>query len=182
MKYGYTRQGYNGPSHKEQAFELMAQNCAEIHQETSTVISGQKEALNEIIRKASDGDYILTTSLDRIANSPEQFHKILERLQKKGVSLMILDIGFDSSMKSGKLVFKMLGLFGELKKTIRSERQKEAYNIQIKKGVPHRGRLDSETINQVLADYKSGMHRTEVVEKNGISMGSFYKIINGGYE
>ncbi len=59
---------------------------------------------------------------------------ISDTLQRKKVSLRVLDQGLDTTTSEGKLMFNLLGAFAEFEADIRSERQRDGIALARQKG------------------------------------------------
>lgn len=95
-----------------------------------------------------EGDTLMVTRLDRIARSVLDLAKIADLLQRKGVTLRVLDQGLDTSTSEGKLMFNLLGSFAEFEAEIRKERASDGVALALQKGVKF-GRRPALTTEQV---------------------------------
>jgi DNA invertase Pin-like site-specific DNA recombinase len=95
-----------------------------------------------------EGDTLMVTRLDRIARSVLDLAKIADLLQRKGVTLRVLDQGLDTATSEGKLMFNLLGSFAEFEAAIRKERASDGVALALQKGVKF-GRRPALTTEQV---------------------------------
>lgn len=98
-----------------------------------------------------EGDTLMVTRLDRIARSVLDLAKIADLLQRKGVTLRVLDQGLDTSTSEGKLMFNLLGAFAEFEAEIRKERASDGVALALQKGVKfgRRNALNTEQIRNL---------------------------------
>jgi DNA invertase Pin-like site-specific DNA recombinase len=82
-----------------------------------------------------EGDILVISRLDRMARSVLDLAKIADTLQKKGVSLRVLDQAIDTTTSEGRLMFSLLGAFAAFEADIRSERQFDGIKLAQAKGV-----------------------------------------------
>lgn len=135
-RIGYARVSSAGQSLDVQLEKLSKAGCTKVFREKRSGRQaenrGELQACLEYVR---EGDAIVVTRLDRMARSVLDLAKISERLRNKGVSLVVLDQGLDTTTSEGKLMFNLLGAFAEFEADIRFERQKDGIQLAQKKGV-----------------------------------------------
>lgn len=98
-----------------------------------------------------EGDTLMVTRLDRLARSVLDLSKIADLLQRKGVTLRVLDQGLDTSTSEGKLMFNLLGAFAEFEAEIRKERASDGVSLALQKGVKfgRRNALNAEQVRKL---------------------------------
>lgn len=75
------------------------------------------------------------TRLDRLARSTLHLCQIAEELQRKNVTLQVIDQSIDTSDATGRLLFNMLGAIGQFEAEIRAERQMDGIQKAKARGV-----------------------------------------------
>jgi len=104
-------------------------------------VSGKKlskrPVLLETLARLDNGEAqgLIVTKLDRLARSTIDFLTILERSQKKGWSLIVLDLSIDTSTPAGTLNATMLAGFAQYEREIISQRTKSALAYKKSQGV-----------------------------------------------
>jgi AraC-like DNA-binding protein len=68
------------------------------------------------------GDQLVVTKLDRLGRSLEHLIEISTQLQARGVDLVVLDQGIDTSTAVGRMFFHILGAIAEFEHALMSER------------------------------------------------------------
>ena len=86
----------------------MAQGCERLWKEQTSAL-GPRNALEEAISFARSGDSLVVTKICRLARSVADLVSIIDRLEKKGVSLRILSLGIDTATPTGRLMLNLLG-------------------------------------------------------------------------
>jgi DNA invertase Pin-like site-specific DNA recombinase len=71
------------------------------------------------------GDQLVVTKLDRLGRSLENLIELSKQLQSKGVDLVVLDQGIDTSTPVGKMFFHILGAIAEFEHALMSERTRD---------------------------------------------------------
>src|SRR5690242_18890592 len=106
-----------------QLTELAQAGCEKVFSEqvSSVAPRAQLEASLEYIR---EGDVLVVCKLDRLARSTQHLLDIVERVQRKGAHLQILNLGMDTSTATGKLLLTMIGAIGQFEREVMLERQR----------------------------------------------------------
>jgi DNA invertase Pin-like site-specific DNA recombinase len=68
------------------------------------------------------GDQLVITKLDRLGRSLEHLIELAKQLQDRGVDLVVLDQGIDTSSAVGRLFFQIIGAIAEFEHALMSER------------------------------------------------------------
>ena len=71
---------------------------------------------------AREGDQIVATKLDRLGRSLEHLIELSKQLQERGVGLVVLDQGIDTTTAVGRMFFQILGAIAEFEHALMSER------------------------------------------------------------
>lgn len=143
MKYGYARVSSAGQNLDAQINQLNDVKCEKIFREK---VSGrQKEGrqqLQILLETVKEGDSIVVTKLDRFARSTKDALNTIEELNKKGVALIVLNMGgdrLDTSTPIGKLMITVLAGIAEFEADMIRERQLEGIQEAKRRGV-YKGR------------------------------------------
>jgi len=128
-----------------------------------------------------EGDTVVVTKLDRIARSTKHLLEITNLLKKKKVVFKVLNINFDTSTPTGKLMQTMLAAVAEFEREMMLERQAEGIRIakalgKFKRRKPT-ARAKSDVVLRLLGE---GMTKEAVAEKVGIGVASVYRIAKTG--
>lgn len=160
-----------------QVSALKAEGCERVFQEQVSSVA-ERAQLEEAIGFARSGDVFTVTKLDRLARNTQHLLEIVERLEAKGVSLKVLNLGLDTSTPTGKLMLTMLGAVGQFEREIMLERQKEGV-AKAKAEGKYTGRKPTALAKkpEVLALLAQGCTKDAVAEKLGIGVASVYRML-----
>lgn len=91
-------------------------------------VSGRSDALSRPQWRACfeylrEGDTLVVYAVDRLGRSTIDCLNTIKALDQKGVRLVILKQGFDTTSPAGKLALTMFSAFAEFENEIRRERQ-----------------------------------------------------------
>ncbi|WP_422074434.1 recombinase family protein [Tranquillimonas rosea] len=183
---GYEKVGYARTSTLDQTAglaaqerELCAAGCERVFvEQVSSVDLTAREKLEEAIAYVREGDTLVVTKLDRLARSVAHLLELLDRINAKGASLLILDMGIDTGTPTGKLMLTMLGGVAEFERAIMLERQREGI-AKAKAEGKYKGRKPTARAkaSEVLDLHKTGKGATEIAEEVGIGRASVYRIL-----
>jgi DNA invertase Pin-like site-specific DNA recombinase len=176
--------GYARTSTSDQTAGLEAQlaelgkiGVEKVFSEQTSAIAVRK-ALEEALDFCREGDAFVVTKLDRLARSVIHLAQIVETLQRKKVSLRILNLNLDTSTPTGKLMINLLASIAEFERAIMLERQRDGITAAKKQG-KYRGRAPTarRKAPQVLQLMAEGHSISDVARRLGISRASAYRIL-----
>jgi DNA invertase Pin-like site-specific DNA recombinase len=92
--------------------------------------------LREVLRLlgSGQGDGLVVAKMDRLARSIINAADIMERAQKQGWSLVVLDLGVDLTTASGRLIAQVMSSFAEYERAQIGERTKAALAAKKRRG------------------------------------------------
>ena len=178
MDIGYARVSSTGQSLEVQEEQLTAAGCGKLFSEkrSGTSLDG-RQALEDAIEFAREGDTLLVTRLDRLARSGGDLQNIVTRLNAKGVGFRCHQQGaVDTTTGMGKLVLGILGAVAEFEADIRKERQLEGIAKAKAAGV-YKGRKPSVDVEAVKAMKVSGKGPAVIAKELGIGRASVYRAL-----
>jgi len=160
-----------------QVSALTAEGCERVFKEQVSSVAERKE-LEDAIGFARSGDVFVVTKLDRLARNTQHLLEIVQRLETKGVSLKVLNLGLDTSTPTGKLMLTMLGAVGQFEREIMLERQREGV-AKAKAEGKYTGRKPTAQAKkpEVLALLAQGLTKDAIADKLGIGVASVYRML-----
>ncbi len=174
---GYARVSTSGQSLEAQIAALS--DCDKLFQEKISGASSKRPQLEALLDYVREGDSVKVTKLDRLARNTRHLLEITELLDKKGVSLNIMNLGIDTSTPTGKLMLTMIGAIATFEREIMLERQAEGIALAKLKGKytgrKPTARKKSDEVKRLLQE---GRSKPETARQLGISVSSIYRIIN----
>jgi DNA invertase Pin-like site-specific DNA recombinase len=156
---------------------LTSEGCERIFKEQVSSVA-ERQQLEEAIAFARSGDTFVVSKLDRLARNTQHLLDIVQRLEAKGVSLRVLNLGLDTSTPTGKLMLTMLGAVGQFEREIMLERQKEGV-AKAKAEGKYKGRKPTAQAKkeEVLALVAQGVTKEAVAKQVGIGVASVYRML-----
>jgi DNA invertase Pin-like site-specific DNA recombinase len=139
---------------------------------------GQRQVLEEALDFCRDGDTFVVTKLDRLARSVMHLAQIVDRLQRKKVSLRILNLNLDTATPTGKLMINLLGSIAAFEREIMLERQRDGIAAAKQEG-KYRGRAPTarRQSSDVMKLVAEGYSMSDIARRLKISRASAYRIV-----
>jgi DNA invertase Pin-like site-specific DNA recombinase len=119
---------------------------------------GLQRALPMLEGRSRHADVLVVSKLDRLSRSVHQASGLLERSQRKGWSLVMLDIGVDTSTPPGEVMAHMLMAFAQYERRLIGQRTKDALAVKRANGVRlgRRRELPDQVLDWIVAQHADG--------------------------
>ncbi|MGI8417399.1 MAG: recombinase family protein [Nakamurella sp.] len=105
---------------------LTAAGCDQIFiDRASGKLARRPELDKALVAAGRAGDQLVVTKLDRLGRSLEHLIELSNDLHTRGVDLVVLDQGIDTSTAVGRMFFQILGSIAEFEHALMSERTRD---------------------------------------------------------
>jgi hypothetical protein len=102
---------------------LAAAGCDKVFVDKASGRLASRPELDKALLSANrPGDQLVVTKLDRLGRSLEHLIELSKLLQTRGVDLVVLDQGIDTSTAVGRLFISIIGAIAEFEHALMSER------------------------------------------------------------
>ena len=182
QKIGYARVSSKDQNLDRQLAALKKEKVFRIFTDTVSGSSTQRPGLDGALNYVRAGDQLIVVSMDRLARSLIDLHRLVDELTERGVSVKFLKEGQTYSLDSSPVAKLMLGLLGsvaEFERSIIRERQAEGIAKAKARGV-YKGRakvLNEEQVAQAREWVGAGIPKAEVARRLGIGRTTLYKYL-----
>ena len=182
QKIAYARVSSKDQNLDRQLAALKKEKVFRVFTDTVSGSSTQRPGLDGALNYVRAGDQLIVVSMDRLARSLIDLHRLVDELTERGVSVKFLKEGQTYSLDSSPVAKLMLGLLGsvaEFERAIIRERQAEGIAKAKARGV-YKGRakvLNEEQIMQAREWVSEGVPKTEVARRFGIGRTTLYKYL-----
>lgn len=123
MRIGYGRVSTRDQNPQAQHDALRAAVCEEVFIDKASGKLARRPELDKALLSANRvGDQLVITKLDRLGRSLEHLIELFKLLEARGVDLVVLDQGIDTSTAVGRLFFQIIGAIAEFEHALMSER------------------------------------------------------------
>jgi DNA invertase Pin-like site-specific DNA recombinase len=135
MKIGYARVSTDEQETNLQTDALRKANCDVILEEKASGGSMSRPILLKMLKDLKRGDVIVIYKLDRIAPSMRDLLAIAARIDEAGAEIKSITEMLDTSNAIGRMLFQILGVFGEFEREVIKERTKAGMKAATERGV-----------------------------------------------
>lgn len=123
MRIGYGRVSTRDQHPEAQHDALVATGCKQVFIDKASGKLARRPELDRALLSANrPGDQLVVTKLDRLGRSLEHLIDLAKLLNERGVDLVVLDQGIDTSTAVGRMFFQILGAIAEFEHALMSER------------------------------------------------------------
>src|SRR5699024_4880134 len=182
QKVGYARVSSKDQNLERQTAALKKEKCFRIFEDTVSGSSTNRPGLDGALNYVRPGDQLVVTSMDRLARSLIDLHRLVDELTAGDVSVKFLKEGQTYSLNSTPIAKLMLGLLGsvaEFERSIIRERQAEGVARAKDRGV-YQGRAKVLSDEQVVPAHEwvdAGVPKAEVARRLGIGRTTLYNYL-----
>jgi DNA invertase Pin-like site-specific DNA recombinase len=126
VRIGYGRVSTRDQHPEAQHDALEAAGCDAVFVDKASGKLARRPELDRALLSANrSGDQLIITKLDRLGRSLEHLIELSKLLEHRGVDLIVLDQGIDTSTAVGRMFFHILGAIAEFEHALMSERTKD---------------------------------------------------------
>lgn len=178
MSYG----SYRDRSGRHDA--LTAAGCEHVFIDKVSGKLASRPELDKALLVARAGDQLVITKLDRLGRSLEHLITLAKELHKRGVDLVVLDQGIDTSTAVGRMFFQILGAIAEFEHALMSERTLDGLEAARARGRtggqkpklgPRQVSLARQMYEEVGADGKRRYTVAQVAAEFGVTRPTIYR-------
>ena len=183
QKIGYARVSSKDQNLERQTAALKKEKVFRIFTDTASGSSTHRPGLDGALNYLRPGDQLIVTSMDRLARSLIDLHRLVGDLTARDVSVKFIKEGQTYSLNSTPLAKLMLGLLGsvaEFERAIIRERQAEGIARAKARGV-YKGRakaLTDEQLAQAREWVDADIPKAEVARRLGIGRTTLYNYLS----
>ncbi len=125
MRIGYARVSTRDQHPEAQADALHAAGCERVFTDKASGKLARRPELDKALLVLRKHDQLVVTKLDRLGRSLEHLIELAGTFQTRGVHLVVLDQGVDTSTAVGRMFFQILGAIAEFEHALMSERTRD---------------------------------------------------------
>lgn len=183
-RIGYARVSTNDQHPENQSNRLKAAGCGRIY--TDKGASGKDASRPEwdkCLERLESGDVLVTVRLDRLGRSIRNLIDVVTDLGNRGIDIVILDQGIDTTTAAGKFMFHIMASVAEFERDLIIERTNDGLARARENGggiPPGRKREYTDTQAQLAKDLKSQGAKAETIAATlRVSRATVYRMLKG---
>jgi DNA invertase Pin-like site-specific DNA recombinase len=147
----------------------------------------RRPGLDKALMVARRGDTIVVTKLDRLGRSLEHLIDLAKQLEERGVDLVVLDQGIDTSTAVGRMFFQILGAIAEFEHSLMSERTMDGLAAARARGRtggrklklrPRQVELAQKMYDELGEDGKRRYTVAEIADEFGVARPTIYRYLS----
>lgn len=177
MKYGYIRVSTIEQHEDRQLVTMDKYGVASenIYLEKVSGKNMNRPELEKLLEVIKEGDTLIVHDFSRLSRSTSDLLKIVEHLNKRGVTLISKKENLDTSTPTGKLMLTMIGAINEFERANLLERQAEGIIEAKKRGAFDKKPFDKELFEKLRQDVDNGVITVvDACEQLGVTRGAWY--------
>lgn len=187
MRIGYGRVSTRDQNPDAQTDSLRAAGCEEIYVDKASGKLARRPELDRALHRARAGDTLVITKLDRAGRSLEHLLQLAKDLQQRGVDLVVLDQGIDTSTAIGRMFFQILGAIAEFEHALMSERTRDGLEAARARGrtggqkpklTPRQARMAQEMYDETGPDGRRTYTVNQIAAEFGVTRPTIYRHID----
>ncbi|PSW41706.1 recombinase family protein [Photobacterium leiognathi] len=171
---GYARVSTSGQSLEAQLEALEV--CDKVFKEKESGAKAERPQLSTMLDYVRDGDTVTVTKLCRLARNTKHLLEIVEYLDQKGVSLVVLNLGIDTKSPTGRLMLTMIGAVASFERQLLLERQAEGIAVAKAKG-KYKGRqpINDNKLELIRRLSAEGRSKKDIARLTETSLSTVYR-------
>jgi len=188
MRIGYGRVSTRDQHLEAQHDALTAAECEQIFIDHASGKLARRPELERALAVAGRaGDQLVVTKLDRLGRSLEHLIDLSNDLHTRGVDLVVLDQGIDTSTAVGRMFFQILGSIAEFEHALMSERTRDGLAAARARGrtggqKPKLGTRQARVARQMYDEIdEKGRHRytvAQIATEFGVTRPTIYRYLD----
>jgi DNA invertase Pin-like site-specific DNA recombinase len=184
MRIGYGRVSTSDQHPEAQRDALTAANCDQIFVDKLSGKLASRPELDKALVAVREGDHLVITKLDRLGRSLRNLMDVGDDLRTRGVELVVLDQGIDTSTPVGQMFFHILGAVAEFEHSLMVERTKQGLEAARARGRtggqkpklrPRQIKLAQQMYDETGDDGKRKYTVQQIAEEFGVSRPTIYR-------
>ena len=145
---------------------------------------GRRPELDRALLVARAGDQLVVTKLDWLGRSLEHLIDLSTDLQARGVDLVVLDQGINTSTAVGRMFLHILGAIAEFEHALMSERTMDGLAAARARGrtggqkpklTPHQARIAQEMYDETGPEGKRRYTVAQIAAEFGVTRPTIYR-------
>jgi DNA invertase Pin-like site-specific DNA recombinase len=189
MRIGYGRVSTRDQNPDAQEDALKEAGCDPVFVDKASGKLASRPELDKALIAAREGDEFVITKLDRLGRSLKNLMELSEQLDQKGVNLVVLGQGIDTSTPAGRMFFQILGAIAEFERALIVDRTNDGLAAARARGrvggrkqalKPRQAKLAQEMYDELGEDGKRKHTVQNIADELGVARTTIYRYLERG--
>ena len=180
-RIGYARVSTDDQHLDLQRDALTKAGCTVLYEEKASGKSADRPELAQALKALRPSDTLTVWRLDRLGRSLPDLVRIVNELERRGVSFESLTERIDTTNATGKLTFHLFAALAEFERNLIRERTRAGLASARARGRQggRRPKLDAKALREVQALLQSGAKAQDVARRYGVARSTLYQHLRG---
>ncbi|KEK25173.1 recombinase family protein [Bacillus gaemokensis] len=177
--FGYARVSTREQNLDTQIEQLKTRKCDVIIEEKMTGATFKRPELERLLETAQDGDTIVVTRVDRLGRNTQQLLELVNELQKRNITLFVIELGMEVTHRNGKMFLTILSALAENERELLAEKRNAGLENAKRKGIKlgRKGKAKGQ-VELAIEIWKQGDKTIkEIEESTGVGKSILYREI-----
>lgn len=177
MRFGYGRVSTKDQNTARQK-DILKDKCNKYFEDKQTGKNMDRPQFKEMMAQLRAGDTVVVLSVDRLGRNTRELISVCETLKEKGVNIVAISQGIDTSTKVGEIFFMLMAIFAQLELDFIHERQAAGIEVAKKEGrfMGRPQKLLQDDFHKLVTEVESGQLTVDRACKLlGVSRSTFYR-------
>lgn len=177
VRIGYARVSTDDQSLNLQLDALRAAGCERIFTDKLSGKSRKRAGLDEALAALNAGDQIVVWRLDRLGRNFRHLVDIADELRERGVNLISISEGIDTSSNVGEIIFRLMSVFSDFERNVIVERTVAGLAAAKARGVKlgRKPKMNSAQIAEARLLIQSGITTEAVAAHYGVGRTTMFR-------
>jgi DNA invertase Pin-like site-specific DNA recombinase len=179
MIYGYARVSTKEQNLETQLHKLKGYGCETIIEEKHTGSTMKRPKLETLLEELTAGDKLIITRVDRLGRNTQQLLTLVEELQKRDITLFIIELGMEATHRNGKMFLTILSALAENERELLAEKRTAGIKNAKAKGVKlgRKGKAKGQVEQAIDLWLKNDKTIKQIEQATGVSKSILYREI-----
>ena len=179
MIYGYARVSTKEQNLDTQLEQLKKYGCETIIEEKFTGATLKRPHLEQLLNDLQAGDKLIITRVDRLGRNTRELLALVEELQKRDITLFIMELGIEATHRNGKLFLTILSALAENERELLAEKRTAGIKNAKEKGVKlgRKGKAKGQVEEAIKQWLQNDKTIKQIEEATGVSKSILYREI-----
>ncbi|MDQ4418848.1 recombinase family protein [Sphingobium sp. DEHP117] len=180
VRIGYARVSTDDQSLNLQLDALRHAGCAKIFTDKLSGKSRRRAGLDDALASLNANDQLVVWRLDRLGRNFRHLVDIADELRERGVNLISISEGIDTSSNVGEIIFRLMSVFSDFERNVIVERTRAGLAAAKARGVKlgRKPGLSASQVAQARQLLQSDMKMNAIARQLAVGRSTLYRYLH----